>query len=326
MALARAIVAENPTCVVERGVHWRDDLEDDDVLIRTDFSGISTGTDRWIMQGRFAWRKTVYPLVPGYQRVGRVEAMGSAVEGLAVGQLVAATYSRGLMDVESASGAHTSLGITPAHEVFDATGVDPAAASLLVSAQVGFNAASRISSAKGSRVVVVGDGIIGASGALAAVARGAEVLLVGRHDSRLDRLAQLGVSTWNSRSLVGTPVPEFAPVAAIDTVQSDDSLDLYVRELPRCTGQIVFSGFSPDGSTCWADMALLQQRELTTHFVSGWTRQRLEWTLDLMRADKLPVASLVSAVAAGGRRLATMDAVQKGTQDHLGAVLDWRSI
>ncbi len=302
----------------------RRDIGHDELLIRTEFSGVSTGTDRWVMQGRFTWRPIIFPLVPGYQRVGRVEKMGSDVEGFAVGQLVAATRGTGLQGLECASGAHIALGISPALEVYDATGVDPAAGSLFVSAQVGVNAASRVSSARGRRVVVVGDGIIGASAALAAHARGADVLLVGHHDSHLEVISQLGFDTYNSRSLVGVPVSDFSPVAAIDTVQSDESLSLYVRELPRGTGEIVFSGYSPDGVTCWADMAVLQQLELTAHFVSGWTRPRLEATLAMLRTGDFPIASLISVVAAGTERIKTMESVQKGVQTHLGAVLDWR--
>jgi bacteriochlorophyllide a dehydrogenase len=319
---ARAIVAEGSSRVVEKEVYWRD-VGDDEVLIRTEFSGVSTGTDRWVMQGRFTWSKISYPLVPGYQRVGRVVNMGSDVEGLVIGQRVAATRGAGLQGVESAWGAHTALGLSPAREVYDATDIDAAAGSLFVSAQVGVNAAARISSAKGARVVVVGDGIIGASAALAAYVRGADVLLVGHHDSRLSVISQLGLGTYNSRSLVGVSVSDFSPAAAIDTVQSDESLSLYVRELPRSTGEIVFSGYSPDGATCWADMALLQQLELTAHFVSGWTRARLEMTLDMLRTGELAIPSLISLVATGKERVNAMEAVQRGVHAHLGAVLDW---
>lgn len=90
------------------------------------------------------------------------------------------------------------------------------------------------------------------------------------------------------------------------------------------TGEIVFSGYSPDGVTCWADMAVLQQLELTAHFVSGWTRPRLEATLAMLRTGDFPIASLISVVAAGTERIKTMESVQKGVQTHLGAVLDWR--
>ena len=43
-----------------------------DVLIRTSYSFISTGTERWALEGLMSWRKgrLQFPLVPGYQKVG----------------------------------------------------------------------------------------------------------------------------------------------------------------------------------------------------------------------------------------------------------------
>ena len=50
----------------------------DDVLIATHYSGVSTGTDTWVMRGVFEWDRLTFPLVPGYQRSGIVEAAGDA--------------------------------------------------------------------------------------------------------------------------------------------------------------------------------------------------------------------------------------------------------
>ena len=53
----------------------------DEVQVRTLFSTISAGTEGWILQNLFTWQPTDYPCVPGYQRVGVVEALGPAAEG-----------------------------------------------------------------------------------------------------------------------------------------------------------------------------------------------------------------------------------------------------
>jgi threonine dehydrogenase-like Zn-dependent dehydrogenase len=90
------------------------------------------------------------------------------------------------------------LAASPSDEVYDATGIDPARASLFISAQVGFNAASRVGQAERQRVVVYGDGIIGMSGALCARPRGFEVLLVGRHPELMEPLADLQIETVRS--------------------------------------------------------------------------------------------------------------------------------
>lgn len=49
--------------------------------------------------------------------------------------------------------------------------------------------------------------------------------------------------------------------------QSEAAQREYMPLLQHGRGQIVYSSFTP--RTTWADMALLQQQELTAHFVSG---------------------------------------------------------
>lgn len=52
---------------------------DSDVIVDIDFSGISTGTERLLYTGRMpAFPGMGYPLVPGYESVGRITDAGSA--------------------------------------------------------------------------------------------------------------------------------------------------------------------------------------------------------------------------------------------------------
>jgi len=103
-----------------------------DVLVSTLASGVSTGTDRWAMQGRFGWAVLEPPFVPGYQRAGVVEAIGVDVHTVTVGQQVVATNSRDFVGARAAWGAHTGLGVSRAADVYDATGIDPHRAAFLV--------------------------------------------------------------------------------------------------------------------------------------------------------------------------------------------------
>lgn len=296
------------------------------VRIATSYSGISTGTDRWVMQGRFLWGQPACPFVPGYQRAGTVVELGAEVETFTVGQSVVATNATGLVDVAAGFGSHLADASSEAVDVHDATGIDPAAASLFISGQVGVNAASRILAAPGSNVVVFGDGIIGASAALAAKALGFTVLLVGRHDARLAAVERDGIRVLNARTSATSEVGRFEPAAAIDTVQSDDSFAAYLDALPRRTGEVVFSGHSPDGIRHWADMAELQKHELTAHFVSGWTTERIERTLDLMRTGRFPIQDLIGVRARGIDGIdQTVADVLAGTTSTVAAVLDWGS-
>jgi len=61
---------------------------DEDVVVDIDWSGISTGTERLLWTGRMpAFPGLGYPLVPGYESVGRVASAGER-SGIAVGQPV----------------------------------------------------------------------------------------------------------------------------------------------------------------------------------------------------------------------------------------------
>lgn len=306
------------------------------VAIKTISSGVSTGTDKWVISGRFEWGNFAFPLVPGYQRSGIVEAIGSAVTNVKVGQQVFATASVNYKDATAGWGAHTSFGICEDFEVFDATGIPPERSAFGVVAQVGFNAASRIVGNPGDRILVIGDGVIGASGALSAKARGFEPLLLGRHDSRLAKINSLGINTANSNTVSQKELSDFAPIAVIDTVQSPEAFELYYRALPATwaaetfgnsrtgVGQIIFSGHTPDGQNTWADMAHLQKQELTVHFVSGWVANRIVQTLELMKAGALSLEKIATAYPADAANIEKLFSnIAAGKNPDIAAYINW---
>ncbi|GAA4852411.1 hypothetical protein GCM10023221_35180 [Luteimicrobium xylanilyticum] len=319
-----AVVTAEPGVAEIATVRQDREVADTGVVVRSHLSGISPGTDRWVLNGRYVWYDWPRPHVVGYQRVGVVES-APAGSGFEVGQTVAATESLPYVGATAAWGGHVARAASATHEVFDVEGVDPVAASLFVTAQVGVNAASRILEPQGRRVVVVGDGIIGASSALAARARGAEVLVVGHRDERLGLLEAEGVTVFNSRSGTGTSPRDFEPRSAIDTVQNDEAFALCMDALPEAHAEVVFSGHSPDGARHWADMAVMQQREITAHFVAGWTRGRLLDTLQLMREGLLPVERLVGHSVATTRAEVDdlLTQVVAGRVPAVSAVIGW---
>lgn len=120
-------------------------LAADDTLIETRVSGVSAGTEGWVLTDRFRWGGPVpYPLVPGYQKAGVVRAIGAQVEGLVPGDRAFMTTSRLSGTEQPYWGGHVSLGQQQQREVLllpPEVG-DREAANLVV-AQVGYNAASR---------------------------------------------------------------------------------------------------------------------------------------------------------------------------------------
>ena len=299
-----------------------------EVQIRTRYSTISGGTEGWALRNEFTWSATRYPSVPGYQRMGIIESLGEGVTGWHAGDRVMATIGQWAGAITPFWGSHTALGNTPENELYRIPDkVEDVDASGTVVAQVGFNAASRAEIRTGDWVVVYGDGLIGQCAAQAIRARGARVILVGH---RLERLklaagysADIVINNHNQNVIEvvhkhtgGQPVP-----VVLDSVQTENSQREYMPLLERGIGQIVYCGFTP--GTVWADMGFLQQCELTTQFVSGWTRPGMEATLDLMAAGKMRLTPLITHLVSYKRGPEMYQIINDKSTSFLGITLDW---
>jgi 3-hydroxyethyl bacteriochlorophyllide a dehydrogenase len=107
-----AVVLEQP----ERLALQRLDLSephDDDVVVDVEWSGISTGTERLLYSGRMpAFPGMGYPLVPGYESVGRVAQAGPQ-SGHQVGERVFVAGARCFRDVRGLFGGAASRLVVP---------------------------------------------------------------------------------------------------------------------------------------------------------------------------------------------------------------------
>lgn len=298
------------------------------VQIQTHASMISVGTETWGLRNLFTWQKTPFPCVPGYQRVGTIVKLGPDVTGWTIGERVMATTGCWQGSVHSFWGAHAAVANTHQNELYRIPdGVDAVDAAGTVVAQVGYNAAYRPELTPGDWVIVYGDGIIGQCAAQSARARGARVILIGHRQERLALGAEFSADATvnNSGENVGEAVRRITGQehvrAVLDTVQSEAAQKEYVPLLQPGRGQIVYSGFTP--GTVWADMALLQQRELTTHFVAGWTRARMEATLKLMAERKLRLRPLVTHRVPFQRGAEMYRMARQKSAPFMGIVFEW---
>jgi len=92
-------------------------LQDGDVVVEVEFSGISTGTERLIWNGTMPMFPGMgYPLVPGYEAVGRVMAVGAGSDNW-VGQRVFVPGARCFGEVRGLFGASASRLVVPGAKV-----------------------------------------------------------------------------------------------------------------------------------------------------------------------------------------------------------------
>jgi len=303
-----------------------------EIQVRSRYSTISAGTESWLLRGLLTPSPLRFPCVPGYQRVGIVTPVGPGVSGWRIGdRALALTGMWSTPDVERALGAHVGFANVPTafsyHLPEDVADID---GSVTVVAQVGYSAATRINCEPGDWVLVYGDGLVGQCSAQVARARGARVVLVGHRRERLELAMQYSAdAVINSnvdnvsvalRRIVGSNT---VPIV-LDSVQTPASLKQYIDLVHRGTGQIVYNGFNPDAR--WADLSLLQQRELTAHFVLHWTRERIEATLALMGSQKLSIRPLITHLVPYTRGPDMYRLITEKSEPFLGITLDWTGV
>ncbi len=331
---ARAVVAVKPWQVEFQSVEVPDPGPED-VVIQVTHSWISNGTEGSFIRGeriagdtpRVASDPLPFPHVPGYQKVGIVETVGSAVTHLAVGDIVFATVSR-VSHLFFSTGGHISPAVTHQSQVWKLReGLSPILASGLVLTQVGYNVGACPRLHAGDNAVVLGDGMVGHWSAQTLQEREARVLLVGRHQDRLDRFAcRDGDMTVNvaEKDLLET-LAQWAPSGidiVADTVGSIATLETLLPRM-RHFGQVVSAGFY--GSNGLIDIQKLRNQELTLYTPAGWTKERMDTTLQWLANGKLTTGHLITHHFPAARAADAFDLILHRRAPVLGVVLDWET-
>ena len=304
-----------------------------DVIIRITHSWISNGTEGSYLRGERIAGDTPYreggpwpfPVVAGYQKIGMVEWTGADVTDLEIGETVFATIGW-VDDMFEPFGGQVSPTVCPRNEVWKLPeGVEPLAFAGMVLAQVGYNGGARPKISIGDGAVVIGDGMVGHWTAQTLAWRGAEVVLVGRHDDRLEKFARkpyrhtVNAQHVDWKEAVRDLLPQGIK-AGVDTIGSIAIMEDLMEVLDRF-GHLVSAGFYGTADR----MALQPPRygELSIDLVSGWTRARMDDTLRLIAAGHLEMLPLIThhfpvAQAADAWRL-----IEDKSEPVLGVILDW---
>ncbi|MGE4565863.1 MAG: zinc-binding dehydrogenase [Victivallaceae bacterium] len=165
----RAVVIEKPRRVVFREIELTEPAAGA-VIARTLFSAISSGTDMKTYRGLQPPQSLYYPLVPGYENVGVIEAVDGPGTGFEVGDRVMINEVRRFGNLCSAWGGGTEISIKD-HTTMG--GIDAMAripdnvsdtdAVLAYLACVALKGVKRLPLADRKTVVVTGAGMVGIS-------------------------------------------------------------------------------------------------------------------------------------------------------------------
>jgi len=299
----------------------------EDVVVQTHYSGISIGTEGWILRGRY-WR-TTYPLVTGYQKVGVITHVGEQVEGYQVGDQVFCRSTRVASAERCMWGGHTSRSVCNWRELIPLPPeADPVAASLLVMVAVGYHGACELMDVQaGDLVVVIGQGLIGQFAAQACKQRGCTVITTEPHDLRRELSAQLGADRAVNPLAedVNAIVREFKAEGAdaiVDCSANAQAINESFEWMrPRGT-KYCFQAYYPDLTPL--DLFWPHVKEMVGYFPTNVTEEGMREMMAWVADGRAQVRALITHYRSWREAPELFSLMLDRPQDCLGMVLDWR--
>jgi 3-hydroxyethyl bacteriochlorophyllide a dehydrogenase len=277
-----AVVLEEPGRIALRKVELKP-LGDTDLLVEIAWSGISTGTERLLWGGRMPpFPGLGYPLVPGYESVGRVVDAGASARGR-IGETVFVPGSAGFVDVRGLFGGAARRLVAPSARV---VGIAKALAERGVLIALAATAQHAITGGAGAAPdLIIGHGVLGRLLARLAVIAGGPPPTV-----------------WETnpiRAGGGLGYEVIAPEAdtrrdyrAIYDVSGDSKLlGELISRLAR-GGEIVLAGFYDQPLSF--DFPPAFMREARLRIAAEWAPEDLAVTLDLIATETLGLEGLIT--------------------------------
>ncbi len=282
----------------------------EDVVVDIEWSGISTGTERLLYSGRMPpFPGMGYPLVPGYESVGRITA---ATSNGRIGERVFVPGARCFGDVRGLFGGAASRVVVPAARV---TAFDERLGEhgvLLALAATARHALMLPGVALPD--LIIGHGVLGRMLARLAVLAGGRPVVWERNPARAE-----GAEGYD---VVDPATDDRRDYRAIYDVSGDASLlDALIGRLAP-GGEIILAGFYSDRLSFAFPPAFM--REARIRIAAQWQPADLAAVAALAGSGELSLAGLIThREAAGDAAQAYRTAFDDATC--LKMILDWRA-
>jgi 3-hydroxyethyl bacteriochlorophyllide a dehydrogenase len=283
-----------------------------DVLVETEWSGISAGTERLLFKGLMPpFPGMGYPLVPGYESVGRVVDAGREA-GFEIGAQVFVPGARCFGPLRSLHGGAASHLVAPASRVVPLPGSLGEQGVLLALAATAFHALA--GSATGAGVLIVGHGVLGRLLARLALLAGANAPVVWeKNPARTDGAVGYEVKSPDD--------DERADYQSIFDVSGDSAiLDALIKRLAP-EGEIVLAGFYDRVSFGFPPAFM---REARIRIAAAWREGDLAKIVRLVEAGRLSLDGLVTHRRPASEATSAYS-IAFDDPSCLKMVLDWRA-
>ena len=306
-----AVVLERPEQLVLSRLNLTD-ATDEDVTVDIEWSGISTGTERLLWSGRMpAFPGMGYPLVPGYESVGRVAKAGSR-SGRQVGERVFVPGAKCFGDVRGLFGGAAAHVVLPGARTIPFAEDLAEQGVLLALAATAYHAHSMEGLCQPD--LIIGHGVLGRMIArLAVVAGGTPTVW----ETNLSRRA--GATGY---AVIDPSADERRNYRCICDVSGDSSLlDTLISRLAP-GGEVVLAGFYDEPLSFVFPPAFM--REARIRIAAQWLPNDLVAVKNLAESGQLSLDGLIT------HRADAMEADSAyrtafGDPTCLKMILDWRS-
>jgi bacteriochlorophyllide a dehydrogenase len=284
---------------------------EDDLVVDVEWSGISTGTERLLWSGDMPpFPGMGYPLVPGYESVGRVADAGSGCRA-EIGKRVFVPGAHCFNGVRSLFGATAARLVVPARRVI---GIDEQLAengTLLALAATAYHAVCAPGAAKPNRIV--GHGVLGRLIARVTIATGGEPPVVWeRNPQRMT--GNIGYQVSDPAEGVGKSFPVICDASGDAAL-----LDALIARLAP-GGEVVLAGFYSERLSFAFPPAFM--REARIRAAAEWRPSDLAAVKALVESGALSLDGLITH-RREARHAASAYHTAFADPDCLKMVLDW---
>jgi threonine dehydrogenase-like Zn-dependent dehydrogenase len=314
-----------------------DDPEPDQVLVETEISALSTGTDlgNYLGDSTYVPGAPDYPRWLGYSNAGIIRRIGSRVSQFTVGDRVFSTQP------------HQSAFITHENDLLIRIpkAVSSEQASMACLTELGLAALRQARYETGENIVVIGLGVIGLATIGLSRAIGANVLGVANSDVRARAALTMGALdclSSNGRDLVSSMKSVFNGAEADLVVLTSNSWESYflALDMVRHAGRISILGFPGRGEPIPQrnplDPRPFYSKQVTL-LGAGWSpmiecgaqyvrfnfRRNLEYILDLIATRRLNLEPLISHRIPYQNMHLAYELASQHSKELIAAVFQW---
>ena len=288
---------------------------DGDVVVDTIWSGISAGTEKLLFEGRMPQFPGMgYPLVPGYESVGRVVSAGRDCPDGIEGRLVFVPGARGYADAAALFGASASRLVTGSDRVIPIEDELAQEGTLLSLAATAYHALTLPGMAPPD--LVVGHGIVGRLTARLIIAMGNPAPQVWE----INPARRNGAEGYAVTTAEASGARKWSSI--LDASGDPDILDKAIAVLAR-GGEITLAGFYSETLSFRFTPAFM--REAHVRIAAEFRPADVHAVLDLLARGRLSLDGLITHRASPGQAEAAYRTAF-GDPDCLKMILDWREL